>query len=81
LGDGAWVELEFGDAVGLDVLVDSMDLFELPGKGVDVARELEPLSSFDLEAVGSAIPLYRRAGGFATVGIVYYSGGKARSLE
>jgi hypothetical protein len=28
------VEPEFGDAVGLDVLVDSMDLFELPGKGL-----------------------------------------------
>jgi hypothetical protein len=30
------VESEFGDAVRLDVLVDSMDLFELPGKGLMV---------------------------------------------
>jgi hypothetical protein len=37
------VEPEFRDAVGLDVLVDSMDLFELPGKGVDVAREADAL--------------------------------------
>jgi hypothetical protein len=38
-----------------------MDPFEFPGKGVDVARELEPPLSFDPEAVGSVIPLYKGA--------------------
>ena len=61
LGDGVWEEAEFGDAVGLDVLVDSVDLLELPGKVVDVAEALEPLSNFDPEAVDNVIPLYNRA--------------------
>jgi hypothetical protein len=43
------------------VLVDSIDLLELPGRAVDGAWELEPPSSFDPEAVGSVISLYKRA--------------------